>query len=95
MNDSLTPGQEAVLRAFHEFGNMTDVALAVYIHHVGDVRMSSSGVRTRRKELERKKLVGFTGKYRKLPSGRNAMVHGLTGVGQQHALALFKGTVVV
>lgn len=82
MVDHLTPGQVAVLRAFYEFGDMTDVALATYVHHVSEVNMSSSGIRTRRAELCRtdppllRKV-----DHRITKSGREAGVHRLTSEG--------------
>ena len=77
---SLTKGQRAVLRAFSDFGAMDDTALTVYVHHIADVSMSSSGIRSRRAELVRKGLVAVTG-IKTLKSGRNAAIHGLTSTG--------------
>lgn len=85
-NSVLTAGQTAVLRAFHEFGPMTDVALSVYVHHVEEVSMSSSGIRSRRAELARATssrgpLLHAVG-TKKLKSGRRAAVHALTDEGK-------------
>lgn len=87
MHSNLTTGQKAVLRAFHEFGDMTDVALATYVHHVSQENMSSSGIRSRRAELVRKGLVDVTG-TKKMKSGRYAAVHGLTALGIKDARSL-------
>lgn len=92
-NSLLTDGQTAVLRAFFEFGPMTDVALSVYVHHVNEVPMSSSGIRSRRAELSRAgasrpaflHVIGT----KRLKSGRNAAVHALTEAGQRAAAILF------
>ena len=92
MTNTLTDGQKAVLSAFHGFGPMDDVALTVYVHHISDVPMSSSGIRTRRSELLRKGLLEVTGAKR-LKSGRFAHVHGLTPAGKRLARALQKSRV--
>lgn len=87
----LTDGQRAVLRAFHEFGKpMDDLALAVYVHHIEDDPMSSSSVRSRRAELSRgpSPLLQVVDTKR-LRSGRQAAVHGLTTEGKLVANASF------
>lgn len=85
----MTPGQAVVLRAFAEFGDMTDVALATYVHHIADEPMSSSGIRTRRAELTRfvPALLEVVD-TKVLKSGRRAAIHGLTDEGRKVALAL-------
>lgn len=92
MSNSLTDGQTAVLKAFHEFGRpMDDQALTVYVHHIADEPMSSSGIRSRRAELGRATplpLIKVTG-TKVLSSGRSAAVHGLTTAGKAKAKALF------
>ena len=93
MKNSLTNGQLTVLQAFHEFGPMTDMALTVYVHHTAGIDMSSSGIRTRRSELQSLGYVQGVG-TRKLKSGRHAAVHALTGLGQQEASKLFKAVSV-
>lgn len=94
MANSLTDGQTAVLRAFHDFGRpMDDLALTVYVHHIEDDPMSSSGIRTRRAELSRRTdtrppflhVVGT----KVLKSGRNAAIHDLTPAGRRAANKLF------
>ncbi len=87
-NSPLTVGQTAVLRAFYEFGPMTDVALSVYVHHVSEVAMSSSGIRSRRAELVRSSLLHAVG-TKKLKSGRRAAVHSLTSEGRELAELIF------
>lgn len=99
MSNSLTEGQTAVLRAFHEFGPMTDVALSVYVHHVAEASMSSSGIRSRRAELtrttaQRSALLHAVG-TKKLKSGRRAAVHAPTDEGYRAAEALFRSTEAV
>ena len=81
---NLTTGQSAVLKAFADFGPMTDVALATYVHHVADVDMSSSGIRTRRAELVRKGYLVATG-VKTAKSGRAQAIHGLTKAGKTAA----------
>lgn len=76
----LTKGQEAVLKAFSAIGPVDDVGLAVYVHHVAEISMSSSGVRSRRAELVNKGLVRVTGSKR-TKSGRTACIHRLTSKG--------------
>lgn len=88
MTTDLTQGQLAVLRAFHEFGPMTDVALSVYVHHVSESNMSSSGIRTRRAELGRKGLITAVD-TKLMKSGRSAAVHDLTDVGAVVASRVF------
>jgi len=74
---SLTKGQRTVLAAFKSFGAMDDLALTVYVHHVAESPMSSSGIRSRRAELVRKGLLTVTG-VKTLKSGRAAAIHGIT-----------------
>jgi hypothetical protein len=81
MTPNLTDGQKAVLRAFRAFGAMDDVALAVYVHHVEDVDMSSSGIRTRRHELGLKGLLHAVG-IKRAKSGRRATIWNLTPEGR-------------
>lgn len=86
----LTPGQQVVLQAFKDFGNMDDVALTVYVHHVAEASMSSSGIRSRRAELARKGLLNITD-IKTAKSGRSMCVHGLSTAGKR----LFRSKVVV
>lgn len=101
MQHSLTPGQTSVLQAFYEFGPMTDLALAVYVHHVADSPMSSSGIRTRRAELVRmadengnETPLLFAVGTKRLKSGRRAVIHDLTPDGRSTAVALFGPKIV-
>jgi hypothetical protein len=88
-NNSLTDGQLAVLKAFHDFEPMTDEVLAVWIHHFAGVQMSSSGVRTRRSELTKAGFVTAVGE--KKTRARKAAVHDLTPKGRKLAKELFNG----
>lgn len=89
----MTHGQEAVLRAFYAYGKpMTDTALTVYVHHTQKTPMSSSGIRSRRSELQNAtpplvEQVDST----ILKSGRKAAIHALTPLGHKTAEALFGG----
>lgn len=76
----LSDGQKVVLKAVGRLGDIDDVTLAAYCHHLAE--MSSSGVRTRRAELVRKGLLRVTGVVR-TRSGRSAAEHGLTGRGHR------------
>lgn len=84
---TLTTGQQTVLATLSEFGPATDAALATYVHHIASDDMSSSGVRTRRSELASKGYVEPVS-TRKMKSGRNAAVWGLTASGKKAAKAL-------
>ena len=77
----ITNGQRSVLEAFKTLGSMDDTALAVYVHHIADTGMSSSGIRTRRRELQDLGLVTVVGTKR-LASGRSAAIHGITKAGK-------------
>jgi hypothetical protein len=89
VSDALSAGQITVLRAFHEFGPMDDTALAVYVHHVAEQPMSSSGIRTRRAELVRKGLLAVV-RTKRVKSGRRAAIHGLTWDGRAVTEVLFQ-----
>ena len=89
----LTRGQQTVLRALSFFNKIDDIGLAVYVHHVAGSDMSSSGVRTRRRELERKGLVAIKG-IKRTKSGRNAAEHGLTSQGKKRLKKLDKKAVL-
>ena len=77
----LSPGQRTVLQAFSAYGDLDDVGLSVYIHHVADKSMSSSGIRTRRCELERLGFVRVVG-VKQTKSGRSEAVNGITAKGR-------------
>lgn len=70
----VTDNQAEVYRVLKEFGPLPDVALVPLAQHVMNSRQSSSGIRSRRAELEDKVLVRDTGSIFKMPSGRHARV---------------------
>lgn len=78
----ITNGQQAVLEGFKTLGPCDDTALAVYVHHIADNNMSSSGIRTRRRELQDKGLVETVGS-KLLPSGREAAIHNINADGKK------------
>lgn len=53
----LTPGQTAVLAVLKEYGPIADHALVPLAQHQMKINQSSSGIRSRRAELERRGLV--------------------------------------
>jgi hypothetical protein len=62
---------------------MDDTALTVYVHHVAEQSMSSSGIRTRRAELTRTTPPLLQAvDTKRLKSGRRAAIHALTPTGQ-------------
>ena len=67
----MTAAQQAVLDAIENYGPITDAALVPLVQHVSNVRMSSSGIRTRRNELVTAGEVSQLGEV-KMPSGRMA-----------------------
>ena len=67
----MTSGQSAVLDVIEKYGPISDAALVPLVQHVASVRMSSSGIRTRRNELVAQGLVQQEGEI-KMPSGRMA-----------------------
>jgi hypothetical protein len=66
--------QAAVLRLFERFGPMTDEELVIVYEMYGDEYglppQSSSGLRTRRKELVDRGLIEYTGMKVELTTGR-------------------------
>lgn len=69
---NITPNQAEVYKVLDQFGPLPDVALVPLAQHVMNSRQSSSGIRSRRAELEDKGLVINTGGKFKMPSGRLA-----------------------
>ncbi len=70
----VTPAQAAVYRVLEGIdGGLPDHALVPLTQHVAGVRLSSSGIRSRRAELVRRGLVKETGSV-KTGSGRTATV---------------------
>ena len=70
---TVTPSQEAVYGVLKAYGPMPDHALVPLAQHALNVHQSSSGIRTRRRELERKSLVTEAGQC-VTGSGRRAAV---------------------
>ena len=68
--------QQYVLSLFRKFGPMTDerLALRVVEDQASHVKLSPSGIRTRRNELVRLQLVRFTGRRERISTGREARV---------------------
>lgn len=54
---NVTQAQKAVYDALRSYGPLPDHALVPLTQHVAHEHQSSSGIRTRRRELERKGLV--------------------------------------
>jgi hypothetical protein len=83
--ENVTEVQQAILRLFSRLGPFTDQGLVhTYesMFNSGRVpRASESGIRTRRKELERMRLVEHNGALVRLPSGRKARLYELTREG--------------
>lgn len=73
-NVSVTDNQAEVYNVLREFGPLPDVALVPLAQHVMNSRQSSSGIRSRRAELEDVGLVRDTGQKFVMPSGRRAHV---------------------
>lgn len=71
---AVTDGQAAVYGVLTQFGAMPDHALVPLAQHAANVRLSSSGIRTRRSELSALGLVRDTGRTMKTGSGRHAHV---------------------
>jgi hypothetical protein len=84
--DDLPKRQREVLDVFHRWsGGMTDVQLLerydAVVRLASKRRQSPSGVRSRRAELVAQGFVRDSGRKRKLPSGRMAVVWELTSRG--------------
>lgn len=72
---SLTLGQTEVLSVMRDFKHaLPDQALVPYAQHAAGLRMSSSGIRSRRAELTRLGLVQAAGTV-KTGSGRSAATY--------------------
>ena len=70
---ALTAGQKAVYDVLKQFGPVADHALVPLAQHQMQLHQSSSGIRTRRKELVSKGLVKAVGSTR-TGTGRKADV---------------------
>ena len=73
MKNKLTPGQTEVLAVLKEYGPIADHALVPLAQHQMKVNQSSSGIRSRRAELQRRGLVVEVART-KTRSGRMAGV---------------------
>lgn len=71
----VTKSQAEVYAVLKEFGPLPDVALVPLAQHVAQSRQSSSSIRSRRAELVANGLVSDTGKTRRMPSGRQAVIY--------------------
>lgn len=69
----MSNGQTAVLAVLKQHGPLPDHALVPIVQHVHGTHMSSSGIRSRRAELERAGYVIQVDSV-KMPSGRKAAV---------------------
>jgi hypothetical protein len=72
MAAKLTPGQKEVLEVIKEYGPLPDHALVPLAQHAMNSKQSSSGIRTRRRELEANGFVRRAGTTQ-THSGRTAM----------------------
>ena len=72
----VTDAQAAVYKVLREFGPMPDHALVPLAQHVATVHQSSSGIRTRRKELLDAGIIyADEGHFVSTGSGRSAQVY--------------------
>ncbi len=70
---TVTESQAAVYRVLNESGRaLPDHALVPIVQHVANEHQSSSGIRTRRKELTDLGLINEVSSWVKMPSGRRA-----------------------
>jgi hypothetical protein len=70
----LTPAQQEVYRALQTTGPQPDVVTVPVVQHLSPIKLSSSGIRTRRRELEDAGLVKAAGV--KIINGRKHTVWG-------------------
>lgn len=73
---TLTPNQQEVYGVLKRFGPLVDNDLISITRHVAHSKQSHSGIRTRRNELVRKRVVRPRG-TEKMPSGRTATRYGV------------------
>lgn len=71
---SLTSAQQEIYTVLKQYGPLPDHALVPLAQHVVGAHQSSSGIRTRRSELERKGFVRATGDLVRTSSGRTAVI---------------------
>ena len=69
----VTPAQAEVYDALKDWGPFPDHILVPVVQHTGPLHQHSSGIRTRRRELQRKALIEFKDTV-KTNSGRDAIV---------------------
>lgn len=67
----MTEGQSAVLSVLQHYGPLNDAALVPLVQHMAHIKMSSSGIRSRRAELVADGKAWQDGET-KMPSGRMA-----------------------
>jgi hypothetical protein len=72
---NVTPGQAEVYSVLVEYGPLPDHALVPIVQHVAGSHLSSSGIRSRRKELTDKGLVADTFDYVLTGSNRRAKLY--------------------
>lgn len=70
----MTESQQEVFDILKKWGPFPDHVLVPVVQHLGKRHMSSSGVRTRRNELEKTGKVRETGQFVETPTGRMASV---------------------
>lgn len=71
----VTDAQADVYNVLRQFGPMPDHALVPLAQHAASIHQSSSGIRTRRRELLDSGLVKFTGDTITTGSNRKAAVY--------------------
>lgn len=69
----VTPAQGEVYDALKDWGPFPDHILVPVVQHTGPIHQHSSGIRTRRRELQRKQLVACDS-VTKTNSGREAII---------------------
>ena len=77
-SEKLRESQAAVRKVFIVFKEMSDTDLQIYYKSLSLPRQSTSGLRTRRRELVDMGILHNTGKKVLLESGRRSIVWGLT-----------------
>lgn len=71
---NLTQSQHDVYTVLAHHGPLPDHALVPLAQHVLRIKQSSSGIRTRRRELQDRGFVEETGSTVTMPSGRSAKI---------------------
>lgn len=70
---AVTPAQGEIYDALKDWGPFPDHILVPVVQHTGPIHQHSSGIRTRRRELQRKGLVRYDD-VTKTNSGREAII---------------------